>query len=254
MAVVVPKNKSVESHQGLHLYHGAISNCSMRVRMTLIEKGLPWTSHHLNLITKENVTEEYFGIHPKGLVPTLVHDGVVHIESNDIIDYLDETYPEPTLRARENEAEMLEWMKLSGAIHMTGIKPYIYFKRMSGRVKKSTEEEETYLKFQKDEEMREFHRKFSGSGGIDPKDVAEAERVLDESFSKLDKALEGKQWIMGDQYTLADISWVPVYFTLDGADFPFEKYPNVVRWAKDFQGKESYQEGILKWCADFAKA
>ena len=40
MAVIIPTNKSVESFEGLHLYHGGISNCSMRVRMTLIEKGL----------------------------------------------------------------------------------------------------------------------------------------------------------------------------------------------------------------------
>lgn len=254
MVVVTPKNKTVEELEGLHLYHGAISNCSMRVRMTLIEKGLDWESHHLDLVKKENVSEEYFGIHPKGLVPTLVHDGVVHIESNDIIDYLDATFPEPTLRSTDKEAEMLEWLRLAGSIHMTGIKPYIYFKRMSGRVKKSAEEEKQYLKLQKDPEMRAFHKKFSGSEGIDPADVAAAEAVLHDSFSKLNDALADNQWIMGEQYTLADISWVPVHFTMAGADYPFEQFPHITRWATDFQNKKSYQEGILKWCADFAKA
>ena len=43
MVVVIPTTKSEEAFEGLHLYHGDISNCSMRVRMTLIEKGLPWT-------------------------------------------------------------------------------------------------------------------------------------------------------------------------------------------------------------------
>ena len=100
MAVITPTNKTVETLTGLHLYHGAISNCSMRVRMTLIEKGLAWESHHLDLKKKENISDEYFGINPNGLVPTLIDNGVVHIESNDIIDYLDETYPEPSLRAK----------------------------------------------------------------------------------------------------------------------------------------------------------
>ena len=86
MAVITPKNKTVETFTGLHLYHGAISNCSMRVRMTLIEKGLAWESHHLDLKKKENISDEYFGINPNGLVPTLIDNGVVHIESNDIID------------------------------------------------------------------------------------------------------------------------------------------------------------------------
>ena len=89
MAVIEPKNKTVKDFEGLHLYHGNISNCSMRVRMTLEEKELNWVSHHIDLKKKENITDEYFGINPNGLVPTLIHDGVVHIESNDIIDYLD---------------------------------------------------------------------------------------------------------------------------------------------------------------------
>src|SRR5262249_15603114 len=98
--IVEPTNKSVTELKGLHLFHADISNCSMRVRMALAEKALPWTSHHLDLRKKETVTPEYFGIHPKGLVPTLVHDGVVHIESNEIIEYLDETFPDPPLQPR----------------------------------------------------------------------------------------------------------------------------------------------------------
>lgn len=70
--IVTPTNKSVTALDGMHLFHADISNCSMRVRMVLAEKELPWTSHHLDLRKKETVTPEYFGIHPKGLVPTLV--------------------------------------------------------------------------------------------------------------------------------------------------------------------------------------
>ena len=58
MVVIVPTNKSGKLLERLHLYHGAISNCSMRVRMTLIEKGLPWTSHHIDLKKKENISDE----------------------------------------------------------------------------------------------------------------------------------------------------------------------------------------------------
>ncbi|MYA89228.1 MAG: hypothetical protein F4X97_12415 [Boseongicola sp. SB0662_bin_57] len=106
MAIVAPINKSVEKFEGIHLYHGDISNCSMRVRMTLIEKGLDWTSHHLDLRNEENISEDHFGINPNGLVPTLVHDGVVHIESNDIIDRLDRAFPEPSLRASGHEGSL----------------------------------------------------------------------------------------------------------------------------------------------------
>ena len=126
MVIVNPKNKSVEAFEGIHLYHGAISNCSMRVRMTLVEKGLEWTSHHIDLKKKENITDEYFGINPNGLVPTLIDNGVVHIESNDIIDYLDQRYPQPSLRDTADESSMLEWLKLASALHVPAVKPYVY--------------------------------------------------------------------------------------------------------------------------------
>ena len=253
MVVIVPTNKSVESLEGLHLYHGDISNCSMRVRMTLIEKGLPWTSHHLDLKKKENISDDYFGINPNGLVPTLVDNGVVHIESNDIIDYLDESYPEPSLRPEGREDEMLEWLRLAASIHVPAVKPYVYATKMQQKVKKTAEEQQKYDALQKNEELKKFHAKHAGSSAFGEEDVARANEILAECFTKLERTLEDREWIMGDQFTLADISWIPLCFVLDGCGYPFDTYPNVSRWAAAFQDKESYRDGVLKWCPDFSK-
>ena len=95
MPKVEPENDAVRALTGFHLYHAGWSNCSMRVRMVLEEKGQEWTSHHLDIRKGEHISAEYFGIHPKGLVPALVHDGEVWIESNDIIEYLDEERIKP---------------------------------------------------------------------------------------------------------------------------------------------------------------
>ena len=251
MVVIVPTNESVESLEGLHLYHGAISNCSMRVRMTLIEKRLPWTSHHIDLKKKENISDEYFGINPNGLVPTLVDDGVVHIESNDIIDYIDEAYPEPTLRAADND-RMMEWLRLAASIHVPAVKPYVYATKIARKLKKTAEEERKYDELQKNQELKDFHAKHKGTSQFTDEDVAKAEAILGECFTKLEKTLEGGKWIMGGRYTLADISWIPLHFVLIGCGYPFENYPNITRWAADFRGKESFQDGIIEWCPDFA--
>lgn len=253
MAVVVPTNKSVESLKGLHLYHGDISNCSMRVRMTLAEKGLDWTSHHLDLKKKENISDDYFGINPKGLVPTLVDNGVVHVESNEIIDYLDETYPEPTLRATENEAEMLEWLELATSIHVPAVKPYVYSTMIAKKIQKTAEEEKKYQELQTNKELKDFHSKHAGSKAFGDDDIAKSKKILEDCFTKLDNTLEGQNWIMGEQFTLADISWIPLHFVLVGCGYPFNGYKNITRWAEAFQDKKSYQEGIVKWCADFSK-
>ncbi|PSL19737.1 glutathione S-transferase family protein [Shimia abyssi] len=251
MVVIVPTNKSVEDFEGLHLYHGAISNCSMRVRMTLIEKGLDWESHHLDLKKKENITDVYFGINPNGLVPTLVDNGVVHIESNDIIDYLDDTYPKPSLRAENNE-EMMEWLHLAAAIHVPACKPYVYATKMAAKIKKTPEEQAKYDALQKNQELKDFHGKHAGDKSFSTSDFDKAKAILGACFTKLEVTLEGRDWIMGDRFSLADISWIPLYFVIVGCGFSFENYPNIRRWAAAFEARESYQQGILKWCPDFS--
>ena len=253
MAVIVPADKSVEELEGLHLYHGDISNCSMRVRMTLAEKGLSWTSHHLDLKLKENVSDAYFGINPNGLVPTLIDNGVVHIESNDIIEHLDRTYPDPPLGAAGSEDEMLEWLRLAGSIHVPALKPYVYATKMQKKLKKTAEEQERYDELQKNEELKSFHARHAGASRFGEKDVARAKEILEECFARLEGALEGREWMMGDRYTLADISWIAVHFVLVGCGYPFGNHPNVSRWAAAHEDRESYRDGILKWCPDFSK-
>jgi len=76
---------------------------------------------------------------------------------------------------------------------------------------------------------------------------------LADAFAKLEASLEDAPWIMGEQFSLADISWMPIYFVLIGCGYEFGPYPNIKRWAADVQERDSYRKGILDWCEDFAK-
>ena len=161
MRIITPRNKTVTEYQGLRLYHFGQSNCSVRVRMTLEEKGLQWTSHHLNLHKGENITPEYFGIHPKGLVPALVHDGVVHIESTDIIGYLDAAFPEPPLRPSgdSDEAEAVtRWMRIAADNHIH-VKTYMFAYRLGRRMAKSQADLATYRERRKTRNCFSFTRR-----------------------------------------------------------------------------------------------
>ena len=186
-------------------------------------------------------------------MPTLIDDGVVHIESNDIIDYLDETYPEPSLRAAGDEDGMLEWLRLAASIHVPAVKPYVYATKMQKKLKKTAEEQEKYDELQKNDELKEFHARHAGGSEFGEQDVATARRILEECFARLENTLDGRDWIMGDRFTLADISWIPLHFVLVGCGYPFENHPNVSRWAAACEDRESYRDGILKWCRDFSK-
>ena len=248
MGVVTPKNKEVTALEGLHLYHGGMSNCSMRVRVTLEEKGLPWTSHHLDLRKAENITPEYFGIHPKGLVPALVHDGVVHIESTDIIDYIDTTFDEPSLRSagQANQEKMLEWMQLAAHNHIH-VKTYMFAHQIGKNMAKTESELALYRELQDNEELLKFHEENSSIDGLSEERITNGTEVLLKCFARLDRELDEHKWIVGDSFSLADITWIPLYVTLNNAGYPFTGYPNVARWKDDVRARPSFKKAVLEW-------
>ena len=92
----------------LELYHNGMSTCSQKVRFCLAEKGVAWTGHHLDLRAGDQHTPEYLALNPNGVVPTLVDDGDVIIESTIINEYLDEKFPEPALQLWRYDTNTLE--------------------------------------------------------------------------------------------------------------------------------------------------
>ena len=248
MGIITPTNEDVTALEGLHLYHAGQSNCSMRVRMVLEEKSLEWTSHHIDLRKAENVTPEYFGIHPKGLVPALVHDGVVIIESTDIINYLEERFPEPALQPRDEASrqQMQEWLHLARDNHLH-VKAYMFAHQIGKRMAKTDAELAIYRNLQNNEELLAFHAENSSAEGLSEERLATATNVLDDCFTKLEQALREHEWIVGDSFSLADITWVPLYVTLNNARFPFDPYPSVLRWKDAVRTRPSYRIAVLDW-------
>ena len=88
------RTREVLGWKGVHILHFLMSSCSQKIRIFLNLKGIKWESHPVDLAHNQNLSEWFLGINPRGLVPVLVHDGAVHIESNDILTYLDGDFPQ----------------------------------------------------------------------------------------------------------------------------------------------------------------
>ena len=89
----------------LTLYHGRASVCSVKARLALAEKGVAFDSRLLTL-RGDQFDPDYMKLNPNAVVPTLVHDGNVVIESTVIMHYVDEAFPgprwcRPALRPRQ---------------------------------------------------------------------------------------------------------------------------------------------------------
>jgi glutathione S-transferase len=180
-----------------------------------------------------------------------VHDGVVIIESDDIIDYIDQTFPETPLHpaAAEEIESMYWWMKSAVDIHVKAVKTFIYFHKMQGKMKQTDEQKDAYEKLQTNEELIAFHK--NTDKGFTAEQANEAMATLDHFFKIADGILQDRDWLVGEQFTLADITWVPMHFTLAGAGYDFSRFPAVQAWASRFQVRESFKKGVLDWCPTF---
>jgi maleylacetoacetate isomerase/maleylpyruvate isomerase len=82
----------------MKLYNYFRSSASFRVRIALALKGLPYDYLPVHLVKGEHKQAGYAAVSPSGLVPTLETDeGQLLGQSMAIIEYLDETHPEPPL-------------------------------------------------------------------------------------------------------------------------------------------------------------
>jgi glutathione S-transferase len=79
----------------LTLYDFGNSVCCQKVRITTRAKGLSWEPVKVDLFKTEQYDPKYLKLNPKGVVPTLVHNGKPLIESTLICEYIDETFKQP---------------------------------------------------------------------------------------------------------------------------------------------------------------
>ena len=81
----------------MKLYSFFRSSAAYRMRIALNLKGLPYEMDYVSLPKMEQRNPDFLALNPQGLVPALVDGDAVLIQSMAIIEYLDETHPNPRL-------------------------------------------------------------------------------------------------------------------------------------------------------------
>jgi len=85
----------------LKLYGYYRSSASYRVRIALAMKGLDYQQESIHLAKGRQYDPEFSAISPQNLVPVLDHDGQRLYQSLAIIEYLEETFPQPALLPKD---------------------------------------------------------------------------------------------------------------------------------------------------------
>ena len=93
------------------LYNIPPSLCSQKVRLTLVEMGVPFRNHWLDIgLTAENYEPWYVKLNPKCVIPTLVHGDKVVTDSLVIMRYVAENFDGPSLLPDDaDERERMEY-------------------------------------------------------------------------------------------------------------------------------------------------
>jgi glutathione S-transferase len=193
----------------LALYHfGPVAN-SLTPLLCLLEKGLEFDNRVLDSRKWEHHDPAFRKLNPEGMVPVLVHDGRVVRESTVINEYLEDVFPEPSLRPGDPwlRAEMRVLTKyvdeyfcpaltIIGAHGATPFASKIDKAEMAARLANMPNEE--------------VRRKWAtvSDTGYSEEELADARRRLGNCIAKLESLLDdGGPWLLGEGYSLADIKW-----------------------------------------------
>jgi glutathione S-transferase len=195
----------------LELYHGGHTTCSRKARLCLEEKGLAYKSRFLNLRAFEQHAPAYIALNPNGVVPTLVDDGAPVIDSMLINEYLDEKYDSaPRLRPTNplDKARMRMWTKLASDHGLTGVVPRIWPAFKAHTDKLAPAELETILGRIPLQERKERWTKVARAG-FGESDLEAGHKAAALIVRTMERGLDKGPWLMGEQYTLADIDLIP---------------------------------------------
>lgn len=220
----------------LELYHAGRTTCSRKARLCLAEKGLDYVSHYMNLGAFENHTPEYLKLNPNGVVPTLVHDGTVIIESTFINEYIDEVFPEPPLRPADPAltAKMRVWGKIADEYGLAAVRVPTWTRTKKANIdalKEEGELEDVIARIPL-KDHRDKYRLIAGDG-FSEADFENSYATMDMIYAKTEAALADGPWLVGEQYTLADINMLP-FITQFGAYRPElldgKSHPRTKEW------------------------
>jgi glutathione S-transferase len=235
----------------IELCHNDMSVCAQKVRFALAEKKLAWEGHHLNLRAGDQQKPEYLTLNPNAVVPTLVDNGTVIIESTVICEYLDDAYPEPRLKPTDaaGRARMRLWTKqLDESVHAA---TSVVSSAIAFRYQKLSQGLES---------LEEFHKKMPDpvkreksweniTKGVESRFFAEAVKRFDKLLGDMENSLADSPWLAGNEFSLADVGYAPYITRLDHLELQFlwDRRPHVPAWYDRLRERRAYTEALEKW-------
>jgi glutathione S-transferase len=239
----------------LELYHHGSSVCAAKVRLALAEKRLAWAGHYLDILKGEQFNPDYLKINPKGVVPTLVHDGKVIPESTVICEYVDETFADHPIypASAYDRARIRIWTKaVDEELHPAcSAITYIVSHRHT-ILRNDVGSFDDFLKAAGAEGISARTQKWQWiQHGIEAPGAADRIRLYVGYLRKMETALAESDWLAGDTFTMADIAMTPYVNRLDALAmdgiWKDGRLPHVERWFARVIARPTFKPALLDW-------
>lgn len=230
----------------LELYNSPTSTCSQKVRLCLAEKGLEWVDRRVNTLADEHLKPEYLRLNPNGVVPTLVHDGQPIVDSSVICEYLEEAFPPSLLTPADaaGRARMRAWMRFLEEVPTAAIRIPSFHLALARRFEKLDEGQ--FRKRVADvRPLRKHLYRRMGPQGFSLLDVAASLDQLDLTLRRMQAALQTGPWLLGEQFTLADLIVTPTIdrmADLGMAEMWTQRFPEVEAWYGRMKMRASFEK------------
>ena len=234
----------------LTLYHGRTSVCSVKARLALAEKGLAFDSRLMTL-RGDQFDPAYVQLNPNAVVPTLIHDGEVIVESTVIMHYLDEAFPGAELmpsdalgRAKVRLVEKL----MDEYVHVSCMTLTFATANRSSLARLSPKEMEAELAKSPDPKRSDIKRQVVAQG-LDAPLVAGALRVQEKLLDTIEQATRRGPYLAGTAYSHADIAATPYVWRLDKLKLSplWESRRGVAAWYDRIRARPSFQTAVEDW-------
>jgi glutathione S-transferase len=211
---------SLSPDRSVVLYHFGPSICSQKVRLTLAAKEVKWENREIDLFLDENLEPEYMRINHRGVVPTLVDAGYTVFDSATIMRYIDLNFPGPSLVPEsDTKCEVMNhWLDVQDQFPVRGL-TYGNVKGFLGKLVRSKTPKrikkiERLLRENPDlaadykAKLRDTDQWLEEQG--DATIVNQINEDMESLLDQLSQQVKVRQWIVGDEFTLADIAWMTI--------------------------------------------
>jgi glutathione S-transferase len=240
----------------LTLYDFGNSVCCQKVRITLRAKGLDWEPVKVDLFKAEQYDPRYLKLNPRGMVPTLVHDGKAIIESTLICEYLDDAFPEPRLIPADpwQRTRMRLWSKMVDEGLFEGVTEISFCAMFRERMRNMPEEirERRFCNIGDPRRRARFMSTYEH--GVQSPFVKYGIAAYERAFKTLEDTLaENGPWILGSDPSLADINLMPFAARLDYLgllDLWIAERPRVRAWWALARQWPSFKAGLHDLISD----